>query len=385
MTERDSIAIKICRILCIFFMTYVHVNPSPSNWEGASKFLLFTGHLAPGELRVSVGNEAPQYLFNIANILAQILGRASVPALSIIGGLLAVAAYQRRAKWLLYAKERFQTLIIPLITWNVIIIALSLVILIGTGAYTDVMNKLMPFDQITLSKAFNSVTGYKTESVTTALTFLRDIFVCSLLIPLLILAFKRLGIVALTIIWLMGLTIGFAPIVLRETIMLFYASGVYLALQSEQLIPTRNVALKLVLCILLALAIVQFTPALSDIYGGKNLTNISVRLVVVPLFLIAAIALSRTDLGLRLAKLEPFAYLLFLSHSAIMLVFWGAWQIVFGKGAEWPYVIFYVMAPFAALAVVIVLHKVISYLPDMIQRLLVGKKILVKTSSKIHV
>lgn len=385
MTERDSIAIKICRILCIFFMTYVHVNPSPSNWEGASKFLLFTGHLAPGELRVSVGNEAPQYLFNIANILAQILGRASVPALSIIGGLLAVAAYQRRSKWLLYAKERFQTLIIPLITWNVIIIALSLVILIGTGAYTDVMNKLMPFDQITLSKAFNSVTGYKTESVTTALTFLRDIFVCSLLIPLLILAFKRLGIVALTIIWLMGLTIGFAPIVLRETIMLFYASGVYLALQSDQLIPTRNVALKLVLCILLALAIVQFTPALSDIYGGKNLTNISVRLVVVPLFLIAAIALSRTDLGLRLAKLEPFAYLLFLSHSAIMLVFWGAWQIVFGKGAEWPYVIFYVMAPFAALAVVIVLHKIISYLPDMIQRLLVGKKILVKTSSKIHV
>lgn len=380
MTERDSIAIKICRILCIFFMTYVHVNPSPSNWEGASKFLLFTGHLAPGELRISVGNEAPQYLFNIANVLAQILGRASVPALSIIGGLLAVAAYQRRSKWLLYAKERFQTLIIPLITWNMIMIALSLAILFGTGAYTDVMNKLMPFDQMTLSKALDSVTAYKTESVTTALTFLRDIFVCSLLIPLLIVAFKRLGIVALTIIWLMGLTIGFAPIVLRETIMLFYASGVYLALQSDQLIPTRSVALKLLLCILLALAIVQFTPALSDVYGGKNLTNISVRLVVVPLFLIAAIALSRSDLGLRLAKLEPFAYLLFLSHSAIMLVFWGAWQIVFGKGAEWPYVIFYVMAPFAALAVVIVLHKIISLMPDMIQRLFVGKKILAKNS-----
>jgi hypothetical protein len=382
MTERDSIAIKICRILCIFFMTYVHVNPSPSNWEGATKFLWFTGHLAPGELRVSVGNEAPQYLFNIANILAQILGRASVPALSIIGGFLAVSAYQRRSKWLLYAKERFQTLIIPLITWNVIIIALSLVILFGTGAHTDIINKLMPFDQITLSKALDSVTAYKTESVTTALTFLRDIFVCSLLIPLLILAFKRLGIVALTIIWLMGLTIGFAPIVLRDTIMLFYASGVYLALQSDQLIPTRSVALKLVLCILLALAIVQFTPALSDVYGGKNLTNTSVRLVVVPLFLIAAIALSRTDLGLRLAKLEPFAYLLFLSHSTIMLVFWGAWQIVFGKGAEWPYVIFYVMAPFAALAVVIVLHKIISLMPEMIQQLLVGKKILVKTSIK---
>jgi hypothetical protein len=375
MTERDTIAIKICRIFCIFFMTYVHVNPSPDKWEGASKFLLFTGHLAPGELRVSVGNEAPQYLFNIANILAQILGRASVPALSIIGGLLAVAAYKRRSKWLLYAKERFQKLIIPLITWNVIIIALSLVILFGTGAYTHVMNKLLPFDQITLPKALDSVTAYKTESVTTALTFLRDVFVCSLLIPLLILAFKRLGIVALTMIWLMGLTIGFAPIVLRETIMLFYASGVYLALQSDQLIPARSVALKFVLCILLALAIVQFTPALSDVYGGKNLTNISLRLVVVPLFLIAAIALSRTELGLRLAKLEPFAFLLFLSHTAIMLVFWGAWQIVFGKGAEWPYVIFYVMAPFAALAVVIVLHKIISFMPDMIQQLLVGKKI----------
>ncbi|MGZ8270944.1 MAG: acyltransferase family protein [Methylophilus sp.] len=379
MTERDSIAIKICRILCIFFMTYVHVNPSPSNWEGASKFLLFTGHLAPGELRVSVGNEAPQYLFNIANILAQILGRASVPALSVIGGFLAVAAYQRRSKWLLYAKERFQTLIIPLITWNVIIIALSLVILLGTGAYTDTAKKLLPFDQITFFKVLDLLVAFKTDSVTTALTFLRDIFVCSLLVPLLMLAFKRLGIVALITIWLMGLTIGFAPIILRNTIILFFASGVYLALHSDQLIPTRSVAFKLVSCILLAMAIIQFTPAFSDVYGGKNLTDISVRLVVVPLFLIAAIALSSTVLGHRLAKLEPYAYLLFLSHSTIMLVFWGAWQIVFGKGAEWPYVIFYVMAPFASLAVVIMLHKIISFMPSFIQLIFNGKKIFLKS------
>jgi succinoglycan biosynthesis protein ExoH len=381
MTERDSIAIKICRILCIFFMTYVHVNPSPSNWEGASKYLLFTGHLAPDELRVSVGNEAPQYLFNIANVLAQILGRASVPALSIIGGFLAVAAYRRRAKWWLYAKERFQTLIIPLITWNVIIIALSFAILMGTGAHTDIINKLMPNGQITFSQALNSVTAYKAESVTTALTFLRDVFVCSLLIPLIILAFKRLGIAALAMLWLVGLTIGFAPIILRDSIMLFYATGVYLALQSDQLIPTRNVALKLILCIISALAVVQFTPSLSDVYGGDNLTNISVRLMIVPLFLVAAIALSKTLIGQRIAKLEPLAYLLFLSHSAIMLVFWGAWQIVFGKGTEWPYVIFYVITPLATLAVVFVLHKIISFMPSIIQPIFNGKKIFLKANT----
>ena len=83
MQLNDSLAIKICRVLCIFFTTYVHINPGKDNWTG----------------------EIPDYLANIGYLLSDLLGRASVPALSVLGGYLAVSAYQRRANWWQYAKK----------------------------------------------------------------------------------------------------------------------------------------------------------------------------------------------------------------------------------------------------------------------------------------
>ena len=34
MTPNESEAIKICRVLCIFFMSYVHVNPGLDSFAG---------------------------------------------------------------------------------------------------------------------------------------------------------------------------------------------------------------------------------------------------------------------------------------------------------------------------------------------------------------
>ena len=154
MQLNDSLAIKICRVLCIFFMTYVHINPGKDNWTG----------------------EIPDYLANIGYLLSDLLGRASVPALSVLGGYLAVSAYQRRANWWQYAKERFQTLIIPLITWNLVIILISLIILWLTGTQTSVIRDLQPFDQITFWLIFDRITAINTGSATMALNFLRDFF-----------------------------------------------------------------------------------------------------------------------------------------------------------------------------------------------------------------
>lgn len=57
-------AIKICRVLCIFFMTYVHVNPGLPAWQG----------------------DIPQTTAVLGYGLSEVLGRSSVPALSILGG-----------------------------------------------------------------------------------------------------------------------------------------------------------------------------------------------------------------------------------------------------------------------------------------------------------
>ena len=350
MTESDSIAIKICRVVCIFFMTYVHVNPGKDNWTG----------------------DIPEYLAQLGYILSDVFGRASVPALSVLGGYLAVSAYSRRQNWWIYVKERWQTLIIPLITWNLVIIVLSLCILWLTGAKTSIIHDLLPFNQLTPLLIIDKLTGYNYGSATTALNFLRDIFICSLLLPLLLKFIKRLDFTAVGIIWLAGLTIGFSPIVMRPNILMFFTIGICLALQSSQLIPTLNTALKLIATLLIALGLIYFVPALEANYG-KNLPNNAMRLAVASCFLILAIALSRLKIGKLIARLEPLAYLMFLSHATIMLILWGVWQKFFGNTLQWPYAIFFVVAPFVTLIVLLAVHKVLIIMPATIQRILSGK------------
>ena len=357
MTESDSLAIKICRVLCIFFMTYVHVNPGKDSWSG----------------------EIPEYLAQLGYILSDVLGRASVPALSVLGGYLAVSAYSRRPDWWIYAKERWQTLIIPLITWNVVIIVLSLFILWLTGAQTSIIRDLLPFNQLTPLLIADRLTGYNYGSATTALNFLRDIFICSLLFPLVLQFIKRLGFAGVGIIWLAGLTIGFAPVIMRPNILMFFTVGIYMAHQSNQLIPTLNTAFKILTTLLIALALVYFIPVLEANYG-KNLPNTALRLAVASCFLITAIALSRTKVGKLIARLEPLAYLMFLSHATIMLLFWGAWQKFFGNDLAWPYAVFFVVAPFATLIALLVVHKVLTLMPATAQKILNGKTI----SRRVH-
>ena len=354
MQLNDSLAIKICRVLCIFFMTYVHVNPGKDNWP----------------------DDIPDYLANIGYLLSDLLGRASVPALSVLGGYLAVSAYQRRANWWKYAKERFQTLIIPLITWNIVIILVSLIILWITGTQNSVIRDFQPFDQITFWLIFDRITAINTGSATMALNFLRDFFVCSLLLPLIVQLIKRFNVVGLSLIWFLGLTWAFAPIVMRPNILMFFSVGVYLALQSKQLIPSKSTILKTSTALLIPLALVYFLPINNANFQG-NVAQTILRLVVSTIFLIIAISLSRTYIGKLIGRFEPLAYLMFLSHQTIMMLFWGVWQLAFGKSLLWPYVLFFIFAPFATLLVLVKLHKTMCFLPELVQKVFTGKKIVV--------
>lgn len=352
MDEKDSIAIKICRVLCIFFMTYVRINPGKDNWRG----------------------EVPEFLAQLGYILSDVLGRASVPALSVLGGYLAVSAYSRRPDWWIYAKERWQTLINPLITWNIVAIVLSLFILWLIGDKTNIIRNSLPVNQLTPLYIVDKLTGYNYGSATYALNFLRDIFICSLLLPVIVQLIKRLGFAGLGIIWLAGLTIGFGFIISRPSILMFFTIGIVMALQSSQLIPSLYTVLKLLFTILTALALVYFIPVLKINYG-ESLPNTALRLVVASCFLTTAVVLSRLKFGKRIAHFEPLAFLMFLSHATIMMLLWGAWQKVFGKDLEWPFAIFFVGAPFATFFVVLGMYKALKWMPVFIQQILNGKAI----------
>lgn len=352
MTPSETEAIKICRVLCIFFMSYVHVNPGLDSFAG----------------------ELPAHLALLKTVLADALGRASVPALSVLGGFLAVAAYARRNNWAVYARERWQTLMVPLISWNAVIILLSVLIWLASGAKTAVLRELPRLEWAELPLLLDRLTAYNYGSATTALNFLRDIFVCSLLLPVLLAVLRYTGAAGLALIWLAGLTLGFAPVVMRPAILMFFCAGIYLGLQGSLFRPRWGALSKLAAALLVPLAVVGLAPLVVDQYRD-NAADVLLRLLVSGAFLLAAYGLSRLAVGGLLARLEPMIYLMFLAHASIMLVFWGVWQKALGPSLAWPYALFYIGAPLATLLVVVLVYRCLAFTPAILQQALIGKRI----------
>lgn len=352
MSPAESTAIKVCRVLCIFFMTYVHVNPGLDSFAGA----------LPEPLRLAEW------------WLSDLLGRASVPALSVLGGYLAVAAYMRRAAWWRYVRERGVVLMVPMISWNLLIILLSLLIWWGVGAQTAVLRDMPVSEWASLAVLVDRVTGYDYGAATTALNFLRDLFICSLVLPVLLLLMRRAGAFGLALLWLGGLTLGFDPLIMRPHILMFFAVGVYVALHGRLFWPSRVVFWRLLIALSGSMALVAWVPPLAQHYA-ENLAGTMLRLVVAALFLLSAYALGHWRAGRWLACLEPLIYLLFLAHGCIMLLFWGVWQQLFGAGVDGPYLFFYLAAPPLTLLVVLVLQRILQLLPRPLQRMLSGKTI----------
>lgn len=351
MSESDSLAIKICRVLCILFMSYVHVNPGKVNWIGSP----------------------PLYLSQLEFLLSDILGRASVPALSVLSGYLAVYAYQRRKNWWGYAKNRWRALIIPMISWNLIIILLSIIIFAVTGTQSSILRNIT-LNQLTPLAVLDRLTGLNNGSAITAFNFLRDLFVCGLLLPIMIQLIKRTNVAGVGLVWLWMMTLGLAPIVMREHILMFFIIGVYFAMQSSQITPTWHTLIKLLTTLLLVLATLYFAPIIATHYSG-NVPDTVFRLVITSIILITAIALSHHNIGKQIARLEPIAYLMFLSHTSIMLILWGIWQVFFGNQIEWPYIIFYIAAPIMTFAILVRAHQLLRLLPTTLQQAINGKSV----------
>lgn len=350
MTEQDSIAIKVCRVLCIFFMSYIHVNPGRDFWP-------------PG---------TSEHLSRLGFVLADVLGRASVPALSVLSGYLAVAAYDRRRNWREYAIDRWQIMIVPMIVWNALVIVLSLVIYWLSDVQTAVIQHLGHLEHLTPQLIADRLTGYHYGSAISALNFLRDLFFSSLLLPVLRWCIHRLDIGAVGLVWLMGMTVGFSPIVMRPHVLMFFSIGVYLVTRSDELVPSMGTVARLFATLILVFAVVYFVPVLQA-NDSMNLQGTAFRLLVATLFLVATVLLGRMNVGRQIARLEPMIYMMFLSHVVVFLLLWGAWQQVFEKNLAWPYAVFFVTAPFVTLLILQFAQKGLLRLPDALQKILVGK------------
>jgi len=196
-----SDAIRVARVLALFFMSYTHIRP------GAAVLMAdaFDG----------VQDVIESLLFNG-------LGRGAVPLLSIVSGVLAYHGAKRKT-FAAFIGDKARTLIVPMIFWNVVMLVIVFAFFLATGGA-----KLLPVGWLA---HLNAVFALTDQPINTPLAFLRDIFVCAALTPLIVRALDHAPLAGLALIaGVMALLYGADSIlVLRPQIFVFFSLGLLLA------------------------------------------------------------------------------------------------------------------------------------------------------------
>ena len=176
-------------------------------------------HVQPGIAENVYDRDAG--LFDVVYfVLTRLLGLSSVSLLSVVSGYFVVASLLKSGAVRL-VRSKMRTLIVPLIGWNLLMLALLGIYGLLTGKWHD-----MP--ELTVSGIGNALLALTHWPLDVPLWFLRDLFVCCVLSPVLYVGLKRAPIV--TILVLVVYTVfGEGLLILqRPQLLLFFGLGMWL-------------------------------------------------------------------------------------------------------------------------------------------------------------
>ncbi|SLN60312.1 acyltransferase family protein [Oceanibacterium hippocampi] len=336
MNAELSRRMRIARALCIGFMLFAHISP------GAE------------ELDYQQFGYRP---FDVVRfILSDIFGRASTPLLSIIGGYLAVLSCKRDSYPTLIRK-RFRTLIVPMVSWNV----LAVLVVVASGIFLGRQELIDRFD-ITAPEWVNLVFALGSPPINTQLAFLRDLFACFLLFPVLRAVARRFPVLLLAALFAWFATDVKLYFVMRPIIPLLFTLGIIVA---DRGIPTDILdrwAAPIVTSFVVYLVLISaydvarqleiITPV--DQFAVAHKANfIEIRRFLGALaFWIFAGWLNRDGnrLGDMIARYDPYVFPLFCSHLLVMTALWHLWMPFFGDYYGTWYPVFYAVNPAISIA-----------------------------------
>ena len=341
---RDSAAIRVARVLCIFFMMSAHIPGA----YGVSYVLQGDGAIV-GELWIDI------------------LGRASVAVLSLVSGFLLVGALEKFNP-IQIVKDRFRVLIMPMITWNLIL----LLMVLGASAVGVHLGLKLP--AATPLGLANALTGVLGASFNSPLSFLRDLFVASLLLVLFWRPIRRHLMLALVIV--LGLSVFelTAPVVLRPTILLFMLGGCALRVNRIQL--SEMARAKPLFCGILCSGLVFLACHFAGTDQGPiaALENIAKRVALSFAMIALALAIGRSSHVQAVFDLfEPVAFLAYLSHTILAKLIW---VLMGGVGVDImgpSYLIYFFTAPALVFILCLPMRWIIDFLPAPLPVLVKGK------------
>ncbi len=290
-----SRGIAVARVICIFCVMFVHTWPSNHRAD-------LTGIVSPA-------------FQIIQRLMVDVLGRSSVPLLSIVSGYLLASSINLR--WRRLIGHRVRTLLLPLLLWNAVMVA---VLIAGRGI--DPTPWYIPRNFISWT---NTLLALQQPSANVPVAFLRDLFVCILFAPVLLALARRGKPATLLLLALLAGNAAFdltGVLLIRPMILLFFATGIALRVHGIDVGHAIARPWAIALALLLAAATVwghawlaAFAAALGPVEPTEVLIILLRRFAVAYLFWCAALALTGTWLGARLRDIEPFIFLVFCSHA----------------------------------------------------------------------
>lgn len=331
---RLSGAIGISRVICILGVVYVHA------WTG-----LDGGQLAQADA-------SAQGIFRW--VLMELLGRSAVPLLGMISGwLVAGTAWSRPYGTFMRGKAR--TILLPMLLWNM----LAMLIISGGGALGLLAS---PVPQ-SVWDGFNQLFSLLTPNETNVqMAFLRDLFICMALAPLLVRMRSRWlwAIMALASAWAISGWIN--PLLLRPSILIFFVAGILARRQRFEVraagMPMAHAALLFGVCafakVLLSALAAPLGAAHPQMMAALDLV---LRFSAALMFWRIAWWLAGSSKGAALLKIEPYAFLIFCSHLILIWLAGPAIGLLTGPLGSPAYPAFLLLQPALAAAVGVVIGK----------------------------
>ncbi len=283
--------IRIARGLCIFFMIFVHVPPGIGG---------------------NVYDRDASFFDLVYFVLTRLAGLSSVSLLSVVSGFFIVSSLAKAgARPLLMSK--LKTLGVPLLAWNLLMLALLTLYCLLRGKWQDMPD----FTALGMADALFAFTGWPLD---VPLWFLRDLFVCCLFSPLLYAALKRFPVATIGLLVVYTLFGEDLYLLQRPQLMLFFALGMWLRL-SRTAEPAIDRAARWLLPGLAVMVALYLAFRIENVLFGEMDDTLRLTLDTLLRITMAAGFWLLTDVILRsrfaagFLRFEPYAFFLFCSHA----------------------------------------------------------------------
>ncbi len=300
MNPEVSDTIRVARILCILLLVYAHAQP----YEAADP-------ADPGSLLSPMGAIA---------YLRLLLGHTGVPLLSLISGYLLARTLSTRP-WIAEFSNKFFSLIVPLVLWNLIYIGKE---------YAESSFITLP----ALLEWPDAVLALTTHPAMVPLYFLRDAFVCFLISPALMYLARKLPGVTVAALLINALLNIDDVLFINSAIPLFYFAGCVLMVRCVPIPthPTHPMPRGPVWTAGLAMVLLSAAPfyrpgewGISDVDSVPfAAVDIALRAAGCVVFWAVASRLLHSRAGDVLLRYEPVAFFLFCAHGMAAGLWWMA-------------------------------------------------------------